>query len=242
MPRYGGYYYGMPSPVYWRQRAKERLDESFKSAGEAEEYLKQVYQSNLINFLKEYNKLLKPYTKNGQVDGDAVKRATLGNPEFIYRYFKLQEHIADMCKQLFNINKEKTETLLKHVYKVNAEGIIRDLHKPKSIKLLDKKAIETAVKQPWTKDGREFSDRIWEHQEWLNRELRRRLSDAITQGKSIESTSREFRDIFGTTYYCAERLIRTQTLAVYAKSSRNTYEEYGIEYMKIMLKLSNLHQ
>lgn len=236
MPRHGGYEYGMSSKRYWTQRAKENLAESFATAEQAEEYLTNVYRQNLINFCKDYNKLLKPYTHNGEVDVEAVRLAMNTDYSFLQQYYKLQEHIGDLCKAIGDIEYDRTLKTLTKIYKNNVKNITSDLGKPQSVKLLDKRAIETAVKQPWTKDGREFSDRIWKNQEQLNANLRRTLTDSLTTGKSLQKASEEFKQVFGTSTYNTMRLIRTETLATYAKSSINTYKEYGVEKLRILVE------
>lgn len=231
--RTGGYYYGMKQQPYWKQRAKEQLSESFANADEVEKYTKDRYKQCLMDFCNQYNELLKPFVKNGKLDSAKLNHAKTYDMKFMARYKRLEDEIDLIAAQLNAEQQAQILQMLKDNYTTNVidnfEAFGRDTH---GIAILNTKAVETAVKMPYTTDGREFSDRIWNNLDGMSGKLRKTLSESIAKGESIQKTVRKFKDIFGNTTYNTSRIIRTETMAVYAKASADSYKELGVEKLK----------
>lgn len=68
----------------------------------------------------------------------------------------------------------------------------------------------------------------------MNENLRAELSNSIARGESIQKSVKRFKDIFGNNTYKTARLIRTETLATYARSSIESYKEFGLEELEIL--------
>lgn len=224
------YYSNMPNDKYWKQRAKETLNESFKTADAADAYMEEVYKKSLIDFCDKYNKLVAPYVKNGVLDKDALNMAYHSDPEFQYKYRRLQDEITSISDTLGNKEEKRVQKTLETVYKNTMEETIgkKDLYK------LDKFAVEQAVKTPWTKDGREFSGRIWKDKTEFQQNLRATLSNAMSKGESIQKSVKEFKRIYGNTTFNTSRLIRTETLAIHNKASVDSYKALGMEYLEVL--------
>ena len=60
------------------------------------------------------------------------------------------------------------------------------------------------------------------------------IIQGIKRGWSIEKMTEVFRTITGTAAYKAARLLRTETMAVYSKVTKEMYLEKGIEYVEII--------
>lgn len=231
----GGYYQGQPHKSYWKQRGKEKLSESFANADEVNNYLTNKYKECLIEFCGKYNELLKPYVKDGVLDAAALQKAKSTDVVFAAKYMRLLREIDMFKEKLGKPQQEKILSLLENVYKDNVIKTFTELGVPTDgIEILNAAAVERAVKTPFTADGREFSDRIWDNLDRMNGKLRATLSESIAKGESIQKTTRKFKDIFGNTTYNTERIIRTETMAVYAKASKDSYSTLGVEEMEIL--------
>lgn len=235
MPRTGGYRYNMPHKEYWEQRARETLNESFSTMKDVDDYLYKVYKDGLEHFTKLYFELIKPYMlDNGELDVDAIQKELIYNKKFQRKKVELEKEITLFIKKVNPDAAERILNGLKKVYKNTVIKTYKDFNYSTGMRLLNSYAIERAVKTPFTSDGREFSDRIWTNHERMNVKLRKELADSIAQGKSIQKTSREFKNIMNNTYYNSSRLIRTETIATYAKGSIDSYKDVGIKEVEIL--------
>ena len=95
------------------------------------------------------------------------------------------------------------------------------------------KAQET-VRKPWCKDNKTYIDRVKEATSEMDRQLKMVIVQGIRRGWSQERMTEIFRNITGAAEYKARRLIRTETMAVYSKVTKEMYLEKGIEYVEII--------
>lgn len=236
MPRHGGYRYNQPHKEYWTQRGKEKLSECFKDSDEVMKYLTETYKRGLSKFIGDYDNLLSPFVlSDGTIDLAKLAKARELDEKFHKKLQRLENEIDAFCKSL---NDKELKTITNHLqktYKWNVEETLKDLNKDTDgVYLLNRNAIETAVRMPQTKDGREFSDRIWNNLKDMEVNLRRTVTDGIAQGKSIPTMRKEFKRIFGNSTYNTDRIIRTETMATYTKANLNTFKEVGIDTVEII--------
>jgi len=90
------------------------------------------------------------------------------------------------------------------------------------------------VVKPWAKDNKTFLDRIRANTRDMDAKLRYVILEGIKNGWSMKQMSETFRTITGMAAYKAERLIRTETMAVYSKATKETFLENGIQYVEII--------
>lgn len=95
------------------------------------------------------------------------------------------------------------------------------------------KAMET-IKQPWCKDKKTYLDRVREATAEMDKQLKMVIVQGIRRGWSIERMTEILKNITGTAEYKARRLIRTETMAVYSKVTKDMFLEKGIEYVEII--------
>lgn len=90
------------------------------------------------------------------------------------------------------------------------------------------------VLQPWCKDKKDFSARIKINTEDMDAKFRATLIKGIRQGWSPRQMAQYFKDIAGIAAYKSQRLIRTETMAVFAKATKDTFLQNGIKYVQIV--------
>lgn len=94
--------------------------------------------------------------------------------------------------------------------------------------------MKAVVLQPWCDDHKTFLDRIKKNTEDMDRELRTVILKGIRNGWSIKQMAEELKKVTGMAMYKAQRLVRTETMAVYSKVTKEIYLENGIEYIEII--------
>ena len=90
------------------------------------------------------------------------------------------------------------------------------------------------VLRPWCKDGKTFLERVAANTQDMDKKLRRVIIQGVRRGWTVEKMAGVFRTITGTAAYKAARLLRTETMAVYSKVTKEMYLEKGIEYIEII--------
>lgn len=86
--------------------------------------------------------------------------------------------------------------------------------------------------------GATFSERIWGSGGALKADLDRLLIRSVTQGRNPRELARELRNIFDSSRYEAERLMRTETARVQVAIQEKSYQEYGIEEFEFVAEPS----
>ena len=231
-----GYYTGMPSKEYWEQRSKERLAETMKTSKEVEKYLTNVYKKGLEDTLDNYYSLMKPFVKDGEIDLAKLNNARFYDQSFIGKLRRLEKEI-ELFSNNVTIKEQKLilKTLMKE-YKYVLTDTLADFNKSTGIELLNKNAIEQIVKTPFTSDGREFSQRIWNNLDTMHKNLKETLSYSIANGESVQKTAKKFQSIMGGARSNSDRIIRTETIACYNKASKTAYEKAGVEEVEILVE------
>lgn len=90
------------------------------------------------------------------------------------------------------------------------------------------------VHQPWCSDGKTFNERIWANTKDMDLNLRKVIVQGFRRGWDVNRMSQILQNITGMAAYKARRLIRTETLAVWSKTTKEMYLEEGIMHVEII--------
>lgn len=102
---------------------------------------------------------------------------------------------------------------------------------------VNKSELKTLIKNPWTSDGKEFSERIWGRGEKLTTSLRDNLIRDIARGNNPKESARNIQRLFDVSKASATRLVFTETAAVNAKATQDSYEKLGVKQYQILATL-----
>lgn len=229
----------MKSSDYWRNRAKQSLSESFKDAEEVSSYMRKIYVRGAVFAVRQYKELVTPFIKNGELDVDALNKERVHSAAFQTKIMRAEEAIKEYSKRTGATELALTRAELKKVYADSYSSMMHDagadyIKDAGNLYGLDDAALDKAITTPWTKDGREFSERIWANAADMNRRLRQTLSDGLLNGKSVQQMSQEFANTTGVSYNNCKRLVRTETNAIHTRAKEDSMEDLGIEYYEIV--------
>lgn len=93
---------------------------------------------------------------------------------------------------------------------------------------------QARVLKPWCQDKKTFIDRIKTNTEDMDYKLRGTILKGIRQGWTLDQMAEHLKRITGMAAYKAKRLIRTETMAVYAKATKDIYLQNGVKYVQIV--------
>lgn len=215
---------------YWADRASSTRDDALELAKKAEQKLTKEYVKAANATLKEYADLVKPWrNEDGSYDTEGIKKAFRTDPKFRLKYQRLSSHFDAYFNEISKNEQTIINSLLIDIYRTTDLKLLNN-----SWNLLNKKAVEIAVKTPWTSDGINFSSRIWKNVNELKAEMQSIMLDSVMKGQNPRKTAKRIIKRYGVGANQAERLVRTETMAIYNQAAAAGYQDLGIEQYEIL--------
>lgn len=100
---------------------------------------------------------------------------------------------------------------------------------------LDDNVMKTMLSYNWS--GKEFSTRIWGHQDEALKKIRSELEKSFTSGRSLKKTARALTNITDASYSRAEALVRTEANFFHGYAAHNSYVDAGVDKYEILATL-----
>lgn len=198
------------------------------------EYFEEVY----VKLCELYEKEFPFYFKNG-VDGHKLNElliSLLSSPgQFDTRISELLDEIERETRQL-EVNYLMAWLMLDYemTAAATAKSIGVDPAPYLAVRYEEPKKMQNIIERPWCPDGKTYIDRVRDATSTMDTQLRRVIVQGIQRGWSVDRMSKIFKTITGTAEWKARRLIRTETMAVYSKVTKDIYLENGIDYVEII--------
>lgn len=104
---------------------------------------------------------------------------------------------------------------------------------------LNQKKLETLLSKPWTTDGRTFSDRIWLKKRELVGTIHKELTQGLLRGDSPQKITDAIKSRFKVSRYQAGRLVHTETTYFNAISTKQVYQDLGVQSVEILETLDS---
>lgn len=203
-------------PTYWEAREQEALYNELLKEGEKQ--LIAQYRRSAYTVL---SLLLDLYAGGVPTITDIYK---------YNRYYELLGLLNNDLKALGAKEVAITTTLLTDMY-IKNKAIIGDAS---MLLPTSPKEVEMVINKIWCADGKHWSSRIWTHKDELANKLRNGIVDCISRGVSKDELTKELMRIYGTEFYKADRIARTELNYVQNQSTLNRYKEMGVEKYKIL--------
>lgn len=203
-------------PTYWEAREQESLYNELLKEGEKQ--LIAQYRRSAYTVL---SLLLDLYAGGVPTITDIYK---------FNRYYELLGLLNNDLKALGAKEVAITTTLLTDMY-IKNKAIIGDGN---MLLPTSPREVEMVINKIWCADGKHWSSRIWTHKDELANKLRNGIVDCISRGVSKDELTKELMRIYGTEYYKADRIARTELNYVQNQSTLNRYKEMGVEKYKIL--------
>lgn len=203
-------------PTYWEAREQEALYNELLKEGEKQ--LIAQYRRSAYTVL---SLLLDLYAGGVPTITDIYK---------FNRYYELLGLLNNDLKALGAKEVAITTTLLTDMY-IKNKAIIGDAN---MLLPTSPREVEMVINKIWCADGKHWSSRIWTHKDELANKLRNGIVDCISRGVSKDELTKELMRIYGTEFYKADRIARTELSYVQNQSTLNRYKEMGVEKYKIL--------
>ena len=206
--------------------------ELLEGAEEVENELLEEFAEIFKELCKLYNEIFPFYYPHNVLNEDELRKLTLSLNYGIMEtdIQELLDYVANKVEQL-QTNKLMAWLILD--YELTSQKTAKSI----GVQYQDLLPIATKkeiVVQSWCDDNKTFLDRIKANTKDMDAKLRYVIIEGIKNGWTIDKMTETFRDITGAAAYKAARLIRTETMAVYSKATKEMFLENGIEYVEII--------
>lgn len=212
---------------YWRKRqAKIQEELNNKSIKQTEKQLIKYYGDAARKVIKEfeatYNKLL----------------ATVGEgkeptPADLYKLDKYWSMQAQLRQELNKLGEKEVALLTKNFelhffevyYSLTIEG-------SKLFSTVDNALVHQMINSAWCLDGKNFSQRIWEHTERLAQTLNDNLVHCVATGKKPTELIHLLEERFNVSHNQAKTLVRTEIAHIQSEAAKKRYADYGVKFVE----------
>lgn len=197
--------------------------------------------------LEEFRWTVDQYIKIGQqanLSAEWLKKLENASAKFhVSRLEAIQTQIQQQIELLYGNQLDGLDSLLKKIagdgYTQSAFAIQKGIGLGWDITALNQKKLETLLSKPWTTDGRTFSDRIWSKKKELVGSAQKELTQGLLRGDSPQKITDAIKNRFNVSRYQAGRLVHTETTYFNAISTKQAYQDLGVEKIEILETLDS---
>ena len=198
--------------------------------------------------LKEFKWTLAEYTQKAKSGAWKKELENASARVHIQRLEALQLQVKNSIEILRNKENEMLEDYLiknyEDTYYHSLYEISKGLNLKTSFATLDRNKINQVIGKPWLKDGKTFSDRIWQDKEQLINTLRTKITQSFITGstldEAVEDISKFVSDKIKNKEYVARRLLETESAAYASKAQIEAFKSIDVEKYEIVATL-DLH-
>lgn len=152
---------------------------------------------------------------------------------------QMQQHVEELFGNYNDQTSEYLNSLYTHNFYHTAYEVAKGTGVGTNFARLDKKMVDLVIHKPWASDGKEFSSRIWENRSKLVNTLHSELTTAIIKGDAPQKTIKAVAKKMDVSRSQAENLVLTETAALSAKASQDSYQELGLKKYEILATLDS---
>lgn len=102
-----------------------------------------------------------------------------------------------------------------------------------------KASVDKAISSPWAEDGRDFSDRIWQHKTQLKNTIQAEITRMLIAREGTTLLSARIAKRMNVSFENARRLAETETAYVQETARMNTWQKLGVGKYELVAVLDN---
>lgn len=159
------------------------------------------------------------------------------------RISRLQAMEVELKKTVAGLMSREEKGLFAHLGRTYERRYYKELYELQritgydSVRKISKEDLKIILNNPWTSDGREFSERIWGRGDKLVNSLKDNLTRNITSGVSPKESIKDIESRFNVSKAAASRLVYTETAAISSKATQDSYKRIGVKKYEILATL-----
>lgn len=215
------------------------LEEAFNDELEVDKILEKLSEDIIEELVRELHFL----EKNGKID--LSKKINLDNSPALLQTVKTieQAHWDKIMENAWLMMMVVTESLERTYQQTLIQTY--DLFRPTlpyapgpnslelKVQITDTNIKSNVLQVPWCQDGKTYSARLYNNVANFQSKLNYVLEQGIREGKGLDWMTQAWRKLTGSTAYDTARLLKTETVAMWSRATKEAYLTMGIEYVEI---------
>lgn len=199
------------------------------------------------NELKEFHWTINEYIKRGRENGvtqswmkeleNASAKTHISRLESMM--YQLREHMEEIGAKRLSVTEEAVGNAYSDSYYRTAHEIAKGAETTLNLHRIDGDKLKKVLAEPWTTDGRTFSDRIWADKNGLvdtaRKEITRMLATGAAPDKAIDNISKAM----STSKSNAGRVVMTESAYFASAGQKDCFTELGVEKFEIVASLDH---
>lgn len=154
-------------------------------------------------------------------------------------FLQLQQHLEVLFgNQLDTLDKAMRERYSDSYYKT-AFTIQQGFGIGHSFAQVDTNRLDAVLAKPWAADGKNFSDRVWEHKDKLVAVLEQEMTQAVIRGDDYRRASDNIARRMNVSKSAAGRLVMTESAFFAAKAQQDCFKELEVEQYEFIATLDS---
>lgn len=228
----------------YKELTIEKIYDLLEQAYEDETKLDKILEEIADEVFADLEKILRKLEKDGKID--LSQKIRLGDHPAIYKALKEIEN--EEWRRFTEWTWIGYQVITESLTETYRETLLwtYDTFRPKipsapthqsldvQVHITDTYITSHHLEIPWCQDGKTYSDRLWGNVANFQRKLSFVLEEGITKGKGMEWMTEAWRKLTKTAGYEVARLLKTETMAMWAEATKEAYLDMGIEYVEIV--------
>lgn len=197
------------------------------------------------NELQEFKWTLEEFTEKAK-SGDWKKE--LENASVRIHIQRLEALQLQVRNSIEFLGKEENNLLEEHLLNTYQNTYYQSLYEiskgfglKTSFNVLDKNKINQVIHSPWLKDGKNFSDRLWQDKKSMVDTLSKKITQSFITGKDLNEAIEDMEMFVSNTVKnktaVARRLLETESRAYASKAQEQAFKNIDIEQYEIVATL-----
>ena len=179
------------------------------------------------------------YAKENELNGKWVKELENASAKaHITRLDAINLQMKNQVAKLLDFQEKGLSKLISDVY---TNGFYRTIYEHQKgigefspFSMLDSQKIVELIKAPWSKDGKNFSQRIWGDQGGkLVSTLKNEFTNCVIRGDNPTTIAKMISNKFSVSRSSAERLVRTESAVFSSMATKKGYKSIGCEEFEV---------
>ena len=216
----------------WYQRLADNNDISYAAA---KKFLK-------TSDLEEFKWTVEQYIKAGEenaIDQRWMKQLENASCKYHISYLEAMKLQAQQHAEL--LLSELENGMTEHLHKTYSDQFYRSAYEiakgtgvGSNLAALGTDKIELVLQKPWARDGKNFSDRIWNNKEKLINNLHTDLTQSIIRGEDPQKAISQLARDMNVSRSQAGNLIMTETAAISATAQKDCFKELDVKEFEVV--------
>lgn len=195
--------------------------------------------------LKEFQWTVEEYIQKGRENAlDQCWLKELENASTRIRMSRLQSLEYQIRQQIEVITARRLAGMTKVAEGIIEEGYYKSIYEIQkgfnisdTFNVLEKRTVESIISKPWTPDGKDFSERIWEDRDLLVKKLEKELTYSFIRGDSPDEAIKNIAKVMNASKKNAGRIVMTESAYFASVTRLQAYKEMGVEEYQISATL-----